>query len=61
MDEMRARITKSPPLLTRENVRASMSKSYYSAEKFKSAFSYTFAPMSESLAEALRILEVMKK
>jgi len=61
LDEMRARLTRSSPLLTRENVRASMSKSYYSAEKFKSAFDYTFIPMTESLSEAFRILEGLKK
>jgi nucleoside-diphosphate-sugar epimerase len=61
LDEMRGRLTKSTPLLTRENVRASMSKSYYSAEKFSSAFHYSFVPITESLTEALRILEVMKK
>jgi nucleoside-diphosphate-sugar epimerase len=61
LDEMRARLTRSGSLLTRENVRASMAKSYYSAEKFKSAFNYTFIPMNESLAEALRILDRNKK
>lgn len=61
IDEMRGRLTKSAPLLTRENVRASMSKSYYSAEKFKSAFNYSFIPMKESLTEAFRVLEGMKK
>jgi nucleoside-diphosphate-sugar epimerase len=61
LDEMRGRLTKSTPLLTRENVRASMSKSYYSAEKFSSAFHYSFIPMTESLTEAFRILENMKK
>ncbi|MDO9254263.1 MAG: NAD-dependent epimerase/dehydratase family protein [Bacteroidales bacterium] len=61
LDEMRGRLTKSTPLLTRENVRASLSKSYYSAEKFRSAFHYSFIPMTESLTEALRILERMKK
>jgi nucleoside-diphosphate-sugar epimerase len=61
VDELRARITKSSPLLTRENVRASMSKSCYSAEKFRSAFDYSFIPMTESLTEALRILHGIKK
>jgi len=61
LDEIRARITRSSPLLTRENVRASMSKSYYSAEKFKTAFDFTFIPMTESLTEAFRILEGLKK
>jgi dihydroflavonol-4-reductase len=61
IDEMRGRLTKSTPLLTRENVRASMSKSYYSADKFRSAFHYIFIPMNESLTEAFRILDGMKK
>ena len=61
LDEMRGRLTKSTPLLTRENVRASMSKSYYSAEKFKSAFKFTFIPITDSLTEAFRILERIKK
>jgi len=60
-DELRARITKSDPLLTRENVRAAMSKSYYSAEKFSSAFNYSFIPMSDSLSQAFRILEGIRK
>jgi dihydroflavonol-4-reductase len=60
-DEMRGRITGSTPLLTRENVRASLSKSYYSANKFSSAFHYSFIPMNESLTEALKVLERMKK
>ena len=61
LDEMRARLTKSDPLLTRENVRAAMSKSYYSAEKFSSAFNYSFIPMSDSLSQAFRILEGIRK
>jgi dihydroflavonol-4-reductase len=61
LDEIGGRLTKSTPLLTRENVRASMSKSYYSAEKFSSAFRYSFIPMTESLTEAFRILEGMKR
>jgi nucleoside-diphosphate-sugar epimerase len=61
LDEARAHLTKSSPLLTRENVRASMSKSYYSAEKFSSVFGYSFLPVTESLAEAFRILNGMQK
>ena len=61
LDEMRGRVTKTTPLLTRENVRASMSKSYYSAEKFSSAFNYSFIPMTESLKEALHVIESAKK
>lgn len=60
LDEMRGRLTKSTPLLTRENIRASMSKSNYSAEKFSSTFNYSFIPITESLTEALRILQNMK-
>lgn len=60
LDEMRARLTKSKPLLTRENVRAVQSKSYYSAEKFSSAFGYSFIPLNESLKEALTILKRIK-
>jgi len=61
LDEMRARLTKSDPLLTRENVRAAMSKAYYSSEKFSSAFNYSFIPMSDSLSQAFRILEGIRK
>ena len=61
LDEMRGLLTRSRPLLTRENVRASMSKSTYSAEKFRSVYDYTFIPISESLTEAFRILDGMKK
>jgi nucleoside-diphosphate-sugar epimerase len=60
-DELRGRITGSRPLLTRENVRAALSKSYYSAEKFKSGFQYSFMPISESLSNAFRILDKLKK
>lgn len=56
LDEMRGRLTKSSPLITRENVRSALSKSFYSAEKFKSAFNFTFIPMTESLIEAFRVL-----
>ncbi len=61
LDEMRARLTRSKPLLTRENVRASMSKSYYSAEKFRSAFNYSFLPITDSLTEALHVLDELKR
>lgn len=61
LDEMRARLTKSKPLLTRENVRTSMSKSYYSAEKFRSVFNYSFIPITDSLTEAFNVLEGLKK
>ena len=61
IDEMRALLTRSRPLLTRENVSAVMSKSYYSSEKFKSAFSYSFIPITESLTRALKILEGARK
>ena len=60
-DEMRGRLTRSAPLLTRENVRAAMSKSLYSSKKFSSAYSYSFIPITESLTEAFRILERLKK
>jgi dihydroflavonol-4-reductase len=61
LDEMRARLTKSDPLLTRENVRSAMSKAYYSSEKFSTAFNYSFIPMSESLTQTFRILEGIRK
>jgi nucleoside-diphosphate-sugar epimerase len=60
-DEVRGRLTRARPLLTRENVRASMSKSFYSAEKFSSVFNFIFIPISESLKEAFRILDTIKK
>jgi dihydroflavonol-4-reductase len=60
-DEMRSRIAGTKPLLTRENVRASMSKSYYSSEKFCTAFNFSFIPMAESLGEAFRILNAINK
>ncbi len=61
LDEMRGRLTASRPLLTRENVRAALAKSYYSADKFKSAFEFTFIPIHSSLREAFHILEGNKK
>jgi len=61
LDEMRGSLTASRPLLTRENVRAALAKSYYSADKFKSAFEFTFIPIQDSLREAFHILEGNKK
>ena len=61
MDEMRALLTRSKPLITRENVRSIMSKSYYSADKFKTAFGYSFIPITKSLEQAFSILEEGKK
>jgi dihydroflavonol-4-reductase len=61
LEEMRCRITGTKPMITRENVRAAMSQSYYSAEKFHSAYNYSFIPVSESLAETFRILDSIRK
>ncbi len=61
MDEMRGRLTGSKPLLTRENVGAALSTSCYSAVKFRARFNYDFIPIADSLGEAFRILEGMKK
>jgi nucleoside-diphosphate-sugar epimerase len=61
IDEMRGRLTGTRPLLTRENVRAALSRSYYSSEKFTKAFNFTFRPIDESLREAFRILESVKE
>ena len=61
LDEMRGRLTASRPLLTRENVRAAMAKSYYSADKFRSTIEFTFTPIQDCLREAFRILEGNKK
>jgi len=61
LEESRARLLRTNPLLTRQNIRASMAKSYYSAEKFRAATGFTFTPIKESLAEALRILEHIRK
>ncbi len=60
-DEMRGRLTRSRPLLTRENIRAALSKSMYSSEKFGSRFHFTFIPLTDSLKEAFRILERTKQ
>jgi dihydroflavonol-4-reductase len=60
-DELRGRVTGTRPLLTRENVRAASAKSYYSVEKFRSAFNYTFIPITESLRETFRILSEAEK
>jgi dihydroflavonol-4-reductase len=56
LDELRGRLTGARPLLTRENVRAASTKSYFSADKFKSAFDFTFILITESLSETFRIL-----
>ena len=61
LDEMGSRITGRRPLITCENVRSVMSKSYYSADKFKSGFNYTFIPVENSLKNAFRILQIVKE
>jgi dihydroflavonol-4-reductase len=61
LDELRSRIIGARPLITRENVRAAMAKSYYSADKFQSAFNYTFIPVEDSLKNAFRILQNVKE
>jgi len=61
MDEMRSFITGTRPLLTRENVRAALSKSSYSSGKFQSTFNYSFIPIIDSIREAFRILDELKK
>jgi nucleoside-diphosphate-sugar epimerase len=55
-EEVRCSITGGKPLITRENVRAALSESYYSAEKFSKRFNFTFIPVADSLKEAFRIL-----
>jgi len=61
IDEMRGKLTGSRPLITRENARAALSKSNYSSARFRDTFQYSFIPVSESLKEAFRVLEVLKK
>jgi len=61
IDEIRGRCTGSKPLITRENVRAAISKSYYSAEKFRKKFDYEFIPVSESLKTAFTFLEKIRR
>lgn len=61
IDEIRGRLTGSKPLITSENVRAAISKSYYSAEKFRKTFDYEFIPVSESLKTAFTVLVRTKK
>jgi nucleoside-diphosphate-sugar epimerase len=57
MGELLGYLSRRKPLITRENARAAVSKSYYSSGKFSSAYNYKFIPVSESLKEAFRILE----
>lgn len=59
-DETRGKFTGTRPLLTRENVRAGLSVSNYSAEKFRTTFNYDFIPVEESLREAFLILDRIK-
>ncbi|MEI8049063.1 MAG: NAD-dependent epimerase/dehydratase family protein [Bacteroidota bacterium] len=59
--EMFGRVTGAKPLLTRENVRAAMSKSFYSSEKFGTTFHFSFIPVGDSLREAFRIIGSIKK
>jgi dihydroflavonol-4-reductase len=58
MDELRGRITGKRPLLTRENVSAAMAQSWYSSDKIRKDFGFTFIPAKESLAEAFRVLRI---
>ena len=57
LDEARSRISGARPLITSENVRAAMAKSYYSADKFKSGFNYTFISIADSLKNTFRVLD----
>ena len=56
LEWLRSRITGKRALLTRENARSAQAKSYYSSEKFRSGFHYSFKPVNQSLAFAFGIL-----
>jgi nucleoside-diphosphate-sugar epimerase len=60
LDELRGKLTGVRPVFTKSGIRAAISKSHYSADKFKSAFQYTFIPIEESLKEAFRIMDATK-
>lgn len=61
VEELRCRIIGSRPLLTSENVRSALAKSYYSASKFSTSFNFNFIPIKDSLTEAFRILALAEK
>lgn len=54
LEKVRSIITRSQPLITKENVNALMKNSKYSASKITSQFGYTFMPVKESLEIAFR-------
>ncbi|NVO18636.1 MAG: NAD-dependent epimerase/dehydratase family protein [Bacteroidetes bacterium] len=56
LEWVRSRLTGQPAIVTRENLRSARAKSFYTAEKFRKQFNYTFIPVKESLEEAFRIL-----
>ncbi len=52
---IRSHLTRQPALFTRENMRSAQSRSYYSAEKFRKQFNYSFIPIRESLEYFFRM------
>ena len=56
MEWLRSRLTGKQALITRENLRSARAKSFYTSEKFRKQFDYTFIPVKQSLEDAFRIL-----
>jgi hypothetical protein len=45
---IRSHLTRQPALFSRENMRSAQSRSYYSAEKFRKQFNYSFIPIRKA-------------
>ncbi|HVA98447.1 MAG TPA: NAD-dependent epimerase/dehydratase family protein [Bacteroidia bacterium] len=63
LDLFKSKITGKNPILTKEIARASQEKNYFSNEKIKSALSYQFMPLDQSLKDICAIFsaDISKK
>lgn len=54
-------ITRTKPLFTPEVTRPLTKEIYYSSEKFRNAFNYSFIPVKQSLADGFRLLRMLSE
>jgi nucleoside-diphosphate-sugar epimerase len=57
MDYLRSLITGTPNILTRETVKASMNRKYYSNKKITEALNYKFIPVAKSIEDVCKVYE----
>ncbi len=57
MDYLRSLITGTPNILTRETVKASMNRKYYSNRKITEALNYKFIPVAKSIEDVCKVYE----